>query len=150
MSRFRKRAEQQGEKKGRFFGLFGRGKKGASEQDAVALAGRESESGIDGFLGLRITEVEAGRLVCEMPVGAQLMNPLGTMHGGCISALCDHVLGMVMYPVMPSGYWAATTEFRLGWEVLPDMEAIARSTTSTPAAAASRTEADCTPAVSCV
>jgi len=27
--------------------------------------------------------------------------------------MCDHVLGMVMYPVMPDGYWAATTEFKI-------------------------------------
>lgn len=78
-----------------------------------AVIGRVSESGIDGFLGLRITEVEAGRLVCEMPIEGKLMNPMGTLHGGCISALCDHVLGMVMYPVMPPGYWAATTEFKI-------------------------------------
>ena len=34
------------------------------------------------------------------------------MHGGRLSALCDQVLGTVMYPVMPPGSWAATTEFK--------------------------------------
>ncbi len=38
---------------------------------------------------------------------------MGNMHGGCLSAMCDHVLGVVMYPVMPAGYWAATTEFKI-------------------------------------
>ena len=27
--------------------------------------------------------------------------------------LFDHCLGVVMYPVMPPGYWAATTEFKI-------------------------------------
>ena len=75
--------------------------------------GRTSTSGIDGFLGLRATEFEPGRLVCEMPVTEELITPIGNMHGGCLSALCDHVLGMVMYPVMPEGSWAATTEFKI-------------------------------------
>ena len=38
---------------------------------------------------------------------------VGTAHGGVVSALTDHVLGSVMYPVMPRGSWAATTEFKL-------------------------------------
>lgn len=80
---------------------------------AAGLVGLESTAGIDGFLGLIITDVGPGRLVVEMPVTDRLVTPMGSIHGGCISALCDHVLGMVMYPVMPPRYWAATTEFKL-------------------------------------
>lgn len=80
---------------------------------AERTVGRTSDKGIDGFLGLNITEVAAGRLVCEMPVTDALLTGFGNMHGGCLSALCDHVLGMVMYPVMQDGYWAATTEFKI-------------------------------------
>ena len=69
--------------------------------------------GIDGFLGIVITEVEPGRLVAEMAITPQLITIMGNMHGGCLSALCDHVLGTVMYPVMPEGSWAATTEFKV-------------------------------------
>ena len=77
------------------------------------VLGRASKSGIDGFLGIVVTELEAGRLVAEMPVTPELITIMGNMHGGCLSALCDHVLGVVMYPVMPPGYWAATTEFKI-------------------------------------
>lgn len=35
------------------------------------------------------------------------------MHGGVASALVDHVLGAVVYPLIPQGAWAATTEFKL-------------------------------------
>ncbi|GIT45765.1 MAG: hypothetical protein Ct9H300mP12_03500 [Acidimicrobiales bacterium] len=37
------------------------------------------------------------------------------MHGGCLAALCDHCLGVVLYPVMPPGSWAATTEFKVNF-----------------------------------
>lgn len=69
--------------------------------------------GIDGFLGVVVTEIEPGRLVAEMAVTDQLITIMGNMHGGCLSAMCDHVLGVVMYPVMPEGSWAATTEFKI-------------------------------------
>lgn len=80
---------------------------------ADRTVGQVGTQGIDGFLGLKITEIEAGHLVCEMPVTEALLTGFGNMHGGCLSALCDHVLGMVMYPVMEDGYWAATTEFKI-------------------------------------
>ncbi len=80
---------------------------------ADKIVGRVGKKGIDAYLGLKITDVQAGRLVCEMPVTDELITVMGNMHGGCLSALCDHVLGTVMYPVMPEGYWAATTEFKI-------------------------------------
>ena len=80
---------------------------------AHRILGAKSNRGIDGFLGIIVTEVEAGRLVAEMEVTSDLITVMGTMHGGCLSAMCDHVLGVVMYPVMPAGYWAATTEFKI-------------------------------------
>ena len=74
---------------------------------------RVSKKGIDSYLGLKVTAVEPGRLTCEMPVTDELITMMGNMHGGCLSAMCDHVLGVVMYPVMPPGSWAATTEFKI-------------------------------------
>jgi 1,4-dihydroxy-2-naphthoyl-CoA hydrolase len=46
-------------------------------------------------------------------VRPELLNPFGTLHGGVVSALVDHVLGAVLYPVIKRGHWAATTEFKL-------------------------------------
>jgi uncharacterized protein (TIGR00369 family) len=77
------------------------------------VVGAKGKSGIDGFLGIVVTDVSPGKLTAEMEVTPQLMTYIGNMHGGCLSALCDHVLGTVMYPVMPQGYWAATTEFKI-------------------------------------
>lgn len=84
-----------------------------NEEWANRIVGAKSSRGIDGYLGIVVTEVEAGRLVAQMEVTPELITVMGTMHGGCLSAMCDHVLGVVMYPVMPPGYWAATTEFKI-------------------------------------
>jgi len=79
------------------------------------LLGHRSDSGIDGFLGTRVLEMEAGRLVVEFDVGDEHLTFIGNMHGGCLAALCDHCLGVVLYPVMPPGSWAATTEFKVNY-----------------------------------
>lgn len=84
-----------------------------NEEWARRVVGAMGRKGIDGYLGIVVTEMEAGRLVAEMAVTPELITVMGTMHGGCLSALTDHVLGVVMYPVMPEGYWAATTEFKI-------------------------------------
>lgn len=80
---------------------------------ADKIVDRVSKRGIDSYLGVRVTSVEPGRLIAEMPVTDELITGMGNMHGGCLSAMCDHVLGVVMYPVMPPGSWAATTEFKI-------------------------------------
>ena len=61
------------------------------------LLGHRSDSGIDGFLGLQVVELVAGRLVVEFEV------------------LDDHLTFIGLYPVMPPGSWAATTEFKVNY-----------------------------------
>jgi 1,4-dihydroxy-2-naphthoyl-CoA hydrolase len=51
--------------------------------------------------------------VAEFEARDELITMIGNMHGGCLSSFVDHCLGVVMYPVMPDGYWAATTEFKI-------------------------------------
>ena len=75
----------------------------------------EKLTGLPGFLGLRLTGFEPGRLHAEMEVRAELLTPFGNLHGGVLAALCDHVLGCVCYPHMGRGQWAATTEFKLNY-----------------------------------
>lgn len=97
------------------------------ERWAQRVVGARSQQGIDGFLGIVVTEITPGRLVAEMPVTPELITVMGTMHGGCLSALCDHVLGVVMYPVMPPGHWAATTEFKVNL-LAPVTQGVCRAT----------------------
>jgi 1,4-dihydroxy-2-naphthoyl-CoA hydrolase len=79
----------------------------------VRGAGDPSSDGLPGYLGLRVTAVGPGQLTCELEVRDELLNPFGSLHGGVIAALVDHVLGAVLYPVIERGAWAATTEFKL-------------------------------------
>jgi uncharacterized protein (TIGR00369 family) len=50
---------------------------------------------------------------CQFDVRDELLTPFGNMHGGVLSTFCDHLLGMVCYPLMKKGQWAATTEFKI-------------------------------------
>lgn len=86
-----------------------------SAQTAEGMLGTNPllEAGLMGFLGIRHTGCGAGWIEAELDVRADLLTPFGTAHGGVVSSLADHVLGSVLYPVMTSGQWAATTEFKL-------------------------------------
>ncbi len=83
---------------------------------AVAKGFLESNgrlAGLPRYLGLRIVDVGPGTLAAEMEVTEELLTPFGNIHGGVLSALSDHVLGCVCYPLMKRGQWAATTEFKI-------------------------------------
>ena len=75
----------------------------------------EADKGLPGFLGIRFERFEPGRLVAGMAVRKELLTPFGTMHGGVMAGIVDHCLGCVLYPLMPRGHWAATTEFKLNY-----------------------------------
>jgi uncharacterized protein (TIGR00369 family) len=77
------------------------------------LKANDRLTGLPKYLGIRIVDVGPGTMRAEMAVREELLTPFGNAHGGVISALCDHVLGCVCYPVMKRGQWAATTEFKL-------------------------------------
>jgi uncharacterized protein (TIGR00369 family) len=70
-------------------------------------------AGLPAFLGIRTVDVGPARMVAELDIRPDLLNPFGSAHGGVISALSDHVLGAVLYPVIERGRWAATTEFKI-------------------------------------
>ncbi len=70
-------------------------------------------TGLPAYLGIRTVDVGPGTMTAELEVREELLNPFGSAHGGVLAALVDHVLGAVLYPVIPRGSWAATTEFKL-------------------------------------
>jgi uncharacterized protein (TIGR00369 family) len=77
------------------------------------LKANEKLTGLPAFLGVRFTEFRPGVLRAELAVRDELLTPFKNLHGGVLSAVCDHVLGCVCYPHMKRGQWAATTEFKL-------------------------------------
>ena len=71
------------------------------------------QGGIVEFLGFEITDAGPGWMAATMAVREELITGFGNMHGGVLSAFCDHMLGCVCYPAMQKGQWAATTEFKI-------------------------------------
>ena len=66
----------------------------SDDADAVGLARRVAaamwaDDAASAALGMRITSVEPGRAVLEMPVRADMVNGHGIAHGGLVFALAD-------------------------------------------------------------
>lgn len=79
------------------------------------LSNSLTASGLPGWLGITTLEAGPGRMVACLEARDELFNPFGSLHGGVVSALVDHALGAVLYPVIERGRWAATTEFKLNF-----------------------------------
>lgn len=84
--------------------------------------------GLPDYLGIRTSEVGPGTMTAQLEIRPELLNPFGTVHGGVLAALTDHVLGAVLYPVIPKGSWAATTQLNLNFTAaIKDGTLVARS-----------------------
>ena len=85
-----------------------------NEQVAERFKGPATgQGGIVEFLGFEITDAGPGTMQGKFEVREDLITGFGNMHGGVLSAFCDHMLGCVCYPAMKKGQWAATTEFKI-------------------------------------
>jgi uncharacterized protein (TIGR00369 family) len=93
--------------------------------DAI-LNGEQLLTGLPEYLGIRTTEVGEGTMTAEITLRDELLNPFGTAHGGVVASLVDHVLGSVLYPLIPRGAWAATTEFKVNL-MAPIREGVVRA-----------------------
>lgn len=83
------------------------------EKIAKGFIGSRGGGGLIEFLGVEITDAQPGTMTGRFEVREELLTPMGNMHGGVLSAFCDHMLGCVCYPAMKKGQWAATTEFKI-------------------------------------
>ncbi len=73
----------------------------------------DAGGGLTGFLRFDIFDAGPGTMKGRLEVRDELLTRMGNMHGGVLSAFCDHMLGCVCYPAMKKGQWAATTEFKI-------------------------------------
>ena len=71
--------------------------------------------GLPAYLGIEHVRFEPGRLWCRATIGEELLTPFGNAHGGVLAAIADHITGMVVYPLMQRGQWAATTEVKINY-----------------------------------
>jgi uncharacterized protein (TIGR00369 family) len=86
----------------------------AGVAEGLRRVGPEHAPGVPQFLGMQITEVGPGWLVCEVELRPELHNPAGVAHGSVVASLVDHVLGCTVMPHAP-GNWPATLEFKLNY-----------------------------------
>lgn len=61
-------------------------------------------------LDFLLIEVDKGRAVFQGTPGPQLLNPLGTVHGGWFATLLDSALGCAVHTLMPAGRAYTTAE----------------------------------------
>lgn len=81
--------------------------------EAFKSAPKGAAGGLPDFLGIEIFDAGPGTMRARLAVRDDFMTGIGNMHGGVLSAFCDHLLGCVCYPAMQKGQWAATTEFKI-------------------------------------
>ncbi|MGS1015964.1 PaaI family thioesterase [Allosphingosinicella humi] len=95
----------------------------ASAEEMAGLSGREMlEAMIQGrlpappmsrTLGFRLVEVGDGLAVFEGEPGADLLNPLGTVHGGWALTLIDSAAGCAAHTRLPAGVGYTTVETKV-------------------------------------
>ena len=99
--------------------------------DPSPVAVRQAVSGLDYFrmmaegrvdppamislLGLRIVEVEKGRIVFVGTATEQFYNGLGVAHGGYAATLLDSALGCAINSMQPAGRLFTTLELKINY-----------------------------------
>jgi len=96
-----------------------------SSEAAASTAGLEFLSGLrDGTLppapiaslfGLRIREVEAGRVVFEFDPDESFYNPIGTVHGGVVCTLADTVIGCAVHSTLAAGVGYTSIDLQVSY-----------------------------------
>jgi uncharacterized protein (TIGR00369 family) len=85
------------------------GKTGLEVMQAM-LNGDIPYAAIAKTLDFLLVEATAGRAVFQGTPGVQLLNPLGTVHGGWFATLLDSALGCAVHTMMPPGRGYTTAE----------------------------------------
>ncbi len=67
------------------------------------------------LLGMGIESIEEGRVVFTLEPAEFHYNPIGTVHGGVISALCDSAMACAIQTTMPPGAGYTTLELKVNF-----------------------------------
>lgn len=67
------------------------------------------------LLGIRMVEVEAGRVVFEVTPAEQHYNGMGVAHGGLAATLMDSALGVAINSAAPEGKTFTTLELKVNY-----------------------------------
>ena len=86
-----------------------RGMSGLALMQAM-LAGELPYAAIAKTLDFLVVDVGPGRAVFQGTPGPQLLNPMGSVHGGWFATLLDSALGCAVHTTMPPGRGYTTAE----------------------------------------
>lgn len=87
----------------------------ANIAEKMLAAGGFGGGGLPGYLGIELVAFEPGRLKATATISDELLTPFGNAHGGVVAGIVDHITGVVVYPLMKAGQWAATTEIKTNY-----------------------------------
>ena len=79
------------------------------------LAGRLPAPPICKALGIRLAEVELGRVVFGYEPVFEHYNPLGSVHGGVAATLLDSVMGCCIHTTLKAGIGYTTIEIKVNY-----------------------------------
>jgi uncharacterized protein (TIGR00369 family) len=68
---------------------------------------------IQELIGMKLVEVDAGRVVWEVTPGEQHYNPIGTVHAGIAATLLDSAMACAVHSSIPLGKGYTTLEFKI-------------------------------------
>lgn len=85
------------------------GRTGLAMMQAM-LAGELPYAAIAKTLDFMLIDVGPGRAVFQGTPGPQLLNPMGSVHGGWFATLLDSALGCAVHTMMPPGRGYTTAE----------------------------------------
>jgi uncharacterized protein (TIGR00369 family) len=86
------------------------------------IAGRLPSPPIGATMGFRLVEVAPGRAVFEGEPGPNLLNPLGSVHGGVALTLIDSAAGCAVHSELGPGIGYTTIETKVNFTrpIAPD------------------------------
>ena len=67
------------------------------------------------LIGFKLTQIEPGRAVFELPVDERLHNPMGTLHGGIYCDVADAAMGMAYAATLGEGEHCTTVELKINF-----------------------------------
>jgi uncharacterized protein (TIGR00369 family) len=79
------------------------------------IEGRLPSAPIGATMGFRLVEVTPGRAVFEAGPGPNLLNPLGSVHGGVALTLIDSAAGCAVHSELPAGIGYTTVETKVNF-----------------------------------
>ena len=79
------------------------------------LSGRHPAPPYSETMGIRLSEVEEGRVVFEGTPSAQYLNPIGTIHGGWTATVLDGAMAYCVHSTLKAGESYTTIEMKINY-----------------------------------